>query len=218
MFKLGFECIECNKSFEVPERIFRAKKTKRSFKFCSKECYITFKYKNRQGGVFICETCKKEFFVNAARVRQTAKNGNQIRFCSMPCYAEGKKGDKNPMWGKKMPREVVARWLNNPNRHIFSEGKNNPNYKIWEQDPYKRKHPGAARSKEKHGVKSCSRCGWDIEPAIFQVHHKDRNHNNNEKINLEVLCPNCHEMEHFNSGDGRWRMKRQYVRKAPRGI
>lgn len=42
----------------------------------------------------------------------------------------------------------------------------------------------------------CNRCGYKDHPEILQVHHKDRNRNNNKVENLEILCPNCHQIEH----------------------
>ena len=50
--------------------------------------------------------------------------------------------------------------------------------------------------------KRCNRCGYDQCVGILRVHHKDRNRKNNNKDNLEVLCPNCHEVEHYMSNDG----------------
>lgn len=44
----------------------------------------------------------------------------------------------------------------------------------------------------------CNRCGFNRVPTILLVHHKDRNRENNELENLEVLCPNCHTEEHRN--------------------
>lgn len=41
----------------------------------------------------------------------------------------------------------------------------------------------------------CERCGYD-KKQILNVHHKDRNHGNNDMSNLELLCPNCHGEEH----------------------
>jgi hypothetical protein len=41
----------------------------------------------------------------------------------------------------------------------------------------------------------CSRCGYSNIFAL-EVHHKDRNRENNEINNLEVLCCNCHKLEH----------------------
>ena len=34
------------------------------------------------------------------------------------------------------------------------------------------------------------------------MHHKDRNRSNNDPCNLEILCPTCHDLEHFLKGDG----------------
>lgn len=44
--------------------------------------------------------------------------------------------------------------------------------------------------------KICERCGYD-KYEILQVHHKNRDRNNNELSNLELICPNCHYEEHF---------------------
>lgn len=51
----------------------------------------------------------------------------------------------------------------------------------------------------------CQRCGWDTEPQVLHRHHKDRNRGNNATDNIEVLCPNCHVLEHFRVGDSIWR-------------
>lgn len=45
-------------------------------------------------------------------------------------------------------------------------------------------------------IVNCQRCGYDTHPEILGVHHKDRNRKNNHSDNLEVLCPNCHSIEH----------------------
>jgi len=41
----------------------------------------------------------------------------------------------------------------------------------------------------------CERCGYD-KYEILQVHHRDKNRSNNNLINLELICPNCHYEEH----------------------
>ncbi len=48
---------------------------------------------------------------------------------------------------------------------------------------------------EKRG-NSCARCTYN-KYEILQVHHKDRNRNNNKLDNLELICPNCHYEEHL---------------------
>ena len=45
-------------------------------------------------------------------------------------------------------------------------------------------------------IDQCNRCGYATEPKILGVHHKDRNRKNNALDNLEILCPNCHSLEH----------------------
>lgn len=51
----------------------------------------------------------------------------------------------------------------------------------------------------------CNRCGYDKIADVLVVHHVDRNRSNNDVGNLEVLCPTCHEEEHFTAKDGKWR-------------
>ncbi|MEK7572416.1 MAG: hypothetical protein AAB493_00975 [Patescibacteria group bacterium] len=44
--------------------------------------------------------------------------------------------------------------------------------------------------------KKCEHCNYR-KYEILQVHHKDRDRNNNKLNNLELICPNCHYEEHF---------------------
>jgi len=49
--------------------------------------------------------------------------------------------------------------------------------------------------KEQEG--KCNRCkidNWLGEKLILEVDHKDGNNKNNDRINLEGLCPNCHSL------------------------
>lgn len=50
----------------------------------------------------------------------------------------------------------------------------------------------------------CERCGYD-KIQILQVHHKDKNRENNSLDNLELICPNCHSEKHHLNSIG-WRM------------
>jgi hypothetical protein len=47
--------------------------------------------------------------------------------------------------------------------------------------------------------RKCERCEYN-KIEILQVHHKDRDRNNNELNNLELMCPNCHYEEHYSGG------------------
>lgn len=43
----------------------------------------------------------------------------------------------------------------------------------------------------------CQKCKWKKVPKVLHIHHKDRNPLNNQLSNLELLCPNCHAIEHI---------------------
>ena len=45
-------------------------------------------------------------------------------------------------------------------------------------------------------IKNCERCEYNEHPEILIVHHRDRDRRNNDLTNLEILCPNCHALEH----------------------
>ena len=45
--------------------------------------------------------------------------------------------------------------------------------------------------------KHCSHCGlseWRGQPITLELEHKDGNHMNDERDNLEAVCPNCHSL------------------------
>lgn len=45
--------------------------------------------------------------------------------------------------------------------------------------------------------KQCERCNYNTHEAAIIVHHRDRNRMNDAIENLEVLCANCHAIEHY---------------------
>jgi hypothetical protein len=50
--------------------------------------------------------------------------------------------------------------------------------------------------------KQCNRCGYNKIPGVLVVHHKDRNRKNPVIENLEILCPTCHQEDHYLAKDG----------------
>ena len=49
----------------------------------------------------------------------------------------------------------------------------------------------------------CEICGnteWLGQPIPLELHHKDRNHYNNDLENVAIVCPNCHALQPGNSG------------------
>lgn len=74
---------------------------------------------------------------------------------------------------------------------LFRSGPNNPNYKeSMTEGTYRQ------RTLDLKG-KKCNRCSYDENEHAIVVHHIDRNRNNNTFDNLEVLCANCHAIEHW---------------------
>lgn len=55
-----------------------------------------------------------------------------------------------------------------------------------------------------HGTR-CNRCGWGKHVPVLDVHHIDLNRANNDPSNLEVLCPTCHQSDHYVTRTGRFR-------------
>lgn len=52
------------------------------------------------------------------------------------------------------------------------------------------------KTKRKNKMK-CEMCGFVPEaPCQMDVHHIDWDHSNNKPDNLQVLCANCHRLEH----------------------
>lgn len=51
----------------------------------------------------------------------------------------------------------------------------------------------------------CDCCGFSDVPEVLVVHHRDRDRTNNTLDNLRILCPTCHDVDHFRAGDGRFR-------------
>ena len=55
------------------------------------------------------------------------------------------------------------------------------------------------RKEVRHEMKNCERCGKDlinVGPSQWCVHHRDHNHWNHTRTNLELLCRRCHAIEH----------------------
>ena len=47
--------------------------------------------------------------------------------------------------------------------------------------------------KDRH-CENCRRRKWLGEEIPLELHHKDGNRKNNQRSNLELLCPNCHAL------------------------
>jgi len=151
-------------------------------------------HSRRRAGVYtICMACGQEFYRSKSAWRPTT------RFCSRKCYFSSP--ENNPMFKKKHSTESIVKMITHPNRPTFPSGNTNPSH-ITSMDPSFR---GTSitwwRDYLKRTIGHCQRCGFE-DTRILIVHHKDRNTHNNVEENLELLCANCHLIEHYEANDG----------------
>lgn len=171
--------------------------------------YERFKFGNqrrkRRGEWVECETCGRLFYVPPSRIRQATRQGTHIRYCNMVCY--DRTGDKNPFWGKKHSEKTKQRWVDNPGRSKFDPGTNNPNATAFGPD-FRGKTIGWWKQYLLRTIGHCERCGYLEHIEIIEIHHIDRNRRHNTRDNLILLCPICHELDHFNAKDGKHKRRK----------
>jgi len=115
-------------------------------------------------------------------------------FCSWACYGVSCRKESpcvicgNPILAN-LHKKTCSRACANKNRTGIHYGILRPYDKVKQTRTLKLR-----LLKEKGG--RCERCGYS-KVEVLQIHHKDRNKNNNSMDNLEIICPNCHYEEHY---------------------
>lgn len=175
------QCVRCQKDITI----LNYSKTgfSRQKKFCSDKCASQYKYHsdliNHKPNVS-CKYCSKLIYKKPRLIKQS-KTG--LFFCTVE--------HKNKFYSSEENKEFLP-------KHYF-KSKN----KI-KKNKTKKKNTNRATFYrqlvfEIHKVpKICNRCGYCQNDAAIIIHHKDRNRKNNTIENLEVLCCNCHLIEHNN--------------------
>lgn len=137
-----------------------------------------------------CSVCSKPIYKRPSQIKI---NNNHV-YCSSDCYGIAcrimipcKICGKPMMSGAN--KTTCSRECSNKNRtgikYTRQRRKDNvSNYKFLK-----------IRLLETRG-NCCEICGYS-KTEILQVHHKDKNRQNNELSNLELICPNCHFEKHF---------------------
>jgi len=110
------------------------------------------------------------------------------------------KNGVNPLKGRRFSEEHRKNLSKN---HSNVSGKNNPMYGKKRNNPrgkdsptYKNGILGYRKRALAYYGQKCGRCGIE-DIRVLLVHHKDRNRKNNEIENFEILCRNCHILEHW---------------------
>ena len=169
-------CKQCSTTFTVP---FYRKDTAI---YCSKKCLAL---SARVQITASCEECSTMFSHIASRA-------NKAKYCSSMCYhkAMSRKGTVEYVCA-----HCNVKFLDSPSRkrkYCSRACINKAEKTNWA--------PKATTVRktmqQRKMIIACERCGYKEHPEILGVHHKDRNRKNNNLEILEVLCPNCHSLEH----------------------
>jgi hypothetical protein len=173
------KCEECGKKILIPN--YR----KDTFRFCSRSCGFHWHSKHDRVPK-ICKTCKKSFTV--IRVREKI-----AKYCSPNCYYAAMKDRGSVLF---TCRHCGKTFRDSPSvKRIYCSRAcvNKSDLMTWSP-----KKTTLRKQMQRRGmILKCQRCKFDKIPQILGIHHKDRNPENNAKENLEVLCPNCHSIEHL---------------------
>ena len=115
-------------------------------------------------------------------------------FCSMKCYGiHCRREIPCTICGKlilaSQNKKTCSRSCANINRTGIQYKNNSLRDKVKSQQSLK------IRLLNERG-KKCGRCDYN-KYQILEIHHKDRNRENNDMENLLLICPNCHAEEHL---------------------
>lgn len=137
-----------------------------------------------------CTECKKPIYRRPAEIKQKVLGA----FCSQACYGKAQRKE-HPC---KICGCLILASANKKTCSRICANKNRAGMKYLGRSK-KDKVKSYRQLRERLfriRPKKCERCGFSIY-KILQIHHRDRDRNNNELNNLELLCPNCHAMEHY---------------------
>jgi 5-methylcytosine-specific restriction endonuclease McrA len=153
-----------------------------------------------------CNWCGAEFYVYQSQIK---RGGG--KFCSNSCKASFRNTTDNPAWRPEVRRKISL-------NHADVSGKNNPMYgksgvlspsyidgrssisgDIWRKIAFLNK------------PRRCEICGKEDESRRIHVHHKDKNRDNNDLENLQVVCVECHNTLHPKSRDSLGRFIKEVI-------
>lgn len=153
----------------------------------------------------ICFGCKQEFECSLRKFNFNTKRNINL-YCSKECFniCKTKKHSiktKCSTCGKSVTKSK-SHLNKSKTGNIYcsrscSATKNNTLFRKWKNHPKYKDGSNCYRNFKLQfsSDHKCERCGFNNILAL-DVHHKDSDRSNNNLDNLELLCCNCHAIEH----------------------
>lgn len=149
-----------------------------------------------------CENCKEPYY---------GSTHNKLKFCSLTCAQPGResvevtcvyckttfKKFKSNLKKSKSGLRFCSRVCKNKAQSI-----DDGNCSAIQPEHYGTSELKYRKIAFRHHPARCNRCGYNRHIPVLRVHHIDRNRKNGKPENLEILCPTCHEEEHYTAHDG----------------
>lgn len=170
-------CINCNIPYYVKPYLFSTSK------YCSRSC----KDSNAAIKIFAtCLMCNKSFEHISSRC-------NKAKYCSNPCRYQAHKNKGRTIYKCHHCHKSFNAPLSTKRKYCSKKCVGKASH-----ETFKPNYTTVRKAMITRGlITHCNRCNYNTELLILGVHHRDRDRNNNDIDNLEVLCPNCHSLEHL---------------------
>ena len=137
-----------------------------------------------------CIVCGKSVYKRPVEIK---RNKGRV-FCSMACYGVSCRRERPCIVCGKL---ILARFNKKTcSRSCANKHRVNIKYKLSQPRSKVKYQRGLKMRLLQERGRVCGLCGYS-KFEILQIHHKDRNRQNNDLTNLELICPNCHFEEHY---------------------
>lgn len=181
--QIEIKCLNCSSLFKVKQ--YR----KDTAKYCSRRCLALHCRVELTSNCLICD---KSFTHISSRA-------NKAKYCSRSCYY---KSQSIKAETKNSPFKIEVS-CHHCEKKFYSYSYHSRKYcsracvSKENKKTFSPKFTTVRRQMQRRSmIQKCNRCGFDSHPNILGVHHRDHDRNNNDISNLEVLCANCHSIEH----------------------
>lgn len=149
-----------------------------------------------------CHRCEVDFYKKPNRIKKSSRH-----FCSRDCSNQTQREEigthqefECDECGKKVIRTRNQRRRSKTGLCFCSnvcKNKHVARNLRWGDNPHS--HRSRRPKLLEAANNSCQKCGYNEFPELLDIHHNDRDHQNNDWKNLRVVCVRCH-LEHHRLG------------------